>query len=189
VANRLGVGVRHVRRLVQEGRIPFVKWGHPLRFDPLDIEELDRRQPQAAVPLTATERRAGLQVLSDDPRREGNRGEGRADREGRVLVVDLGVRHPGREQSSTTLTGTRVPRNRACPYTTEGSLSMRRVSATMTRIIALDSFEWPFGAGSRSPCGLLRPDVGDRIPTLTELRLDEPSPALLSVHLAATHRE
>ena len=39
VANRLGVSVRHVRRLVQEGRIPFIKWGHLLRFDPLDIEE------------------------------------------------------------------------------------------------------------------------------------------------------
>ena len=39
VANRLGVSVRHVRRLVQEGRIPFIKWGHLLRFDPVDIEE------------------------------------------------------------------------------------------------------------------------------------------------------
>ena len=38
VANRLGVSVRHVRRLVQEGRIPFIKWGHLLRFDPVDIE-------------------------------------------------------------------------------------------------------------------------------------------------------
>jgi excisionase family DNA binding protein len=39
VANRLGVSVRHVRRLVQESRIPFIKWGHLLRFDPVDIEE------------------------------------------------------------------------------------------------------------------------------------------------------
>lgn len=39
VAIRLGVSVRHVRRLVQEGRIPFIKWGHLLRFDPIDIEE------------------------------------------------------------------------------------------------------------------------------------------------------
>ena len=39
VASRLGVNVRHVRRLVQEGRIPFIKWGHLLRFDPVDIEE------------------------------------------------------------------------------------------------------------------------------------------------------
>lgn len=39
VANRLGVNVRHVRRLVAEERIPFIKWGHLLRFDPDEIEE------------------------------------------------------------------------------------------------------------------------------------------------------
>lgn len=38
VAERLGVGQRHVRRLVAERRIPFVKWGHLLRFDPGEIE-------------------------------------------------------------------------------------------------------------------------------------------------------
>ena len=38
VAARLGVSVRHVRRLVAERRIPYVKWGHLLRFDPVDIE-------------------------------------------------------------------------------------------------------------------------------------------------------
>jgi excisionase family DNA binding protein len=38
VANRLGVTVRHVRRLVAERRIPYVKWGHLLRFDPDEIE-------------------------------------------------------------------------------------------------------------------------------------------------------
>jgi excisionase family DNA binding protein len=37
-AERLGVSVRHVRRLVHERRIPFIKWGHLLRFDPEDIE-------------------------------------------------------------------------------------------------------------------------------------------------------
>jgi excisionase family DNA binding protein len=43
VADRLGVQVRHVRRLVNERRIPFVKWGHLLRFDPEEIEAwLDR---------------------------------------------------------------------------------------------------------------------------------------------------
>ena len=34
VANKLGVDVRHVRRLVHEKRIPYIKWGHLLRFDP-----------------------------------------------------------------------------------------------------------------------------------------------------------
>jgi excisionase family DNA binding protein len=37
VANQLGVDVRHVRRLVHEKRIPYIKWGHLLRFDPAEI--------------------------------------------------------------------------------------------------------------------------------------------------------
>lgn len=39
VAEMLGVQVRHVRRLVSERRIPFIKWGHLLRFDPTEIEQ------------------------------------------------------------------------------------------------------------------------------------------------------
>ena len=38
VALRLGVNQRHVRRLVAERRIPFLKWGHLLRFNPAEIE-------------------------------------------------------------------------------------------------------------------------------------------------------
>ena len=38
VAERLGVNERHIRRLVAERRIPFVKWGHLLRFDPAEID-------------------------------------------------------------------------------------------------------------------------------------------------------
>ena len=38
VASRLGVEVRYVRRLVAERRIPFIKLGHLLRFDPDEIE-------------------------------------------------------------------------------------------------------------------------------------------------------
>ena len=38
VAELLGVEVRHVRRLVAERRIPFIKWGHLLRFDPAEID-------------------------------------------------------------------------------------------------------------------------------------------------------
>lgn len=51
VASRLGVQVRHVRRLVAERRIPFIKWGHLLRFDPAEVEVwLDgaRRPPEAS---------------------------------------------------------------------------------------------------------------------------------------------
>ncbi len=49
VADALGVDVRHVRRLVHERRIPFIKWGHLLRFDPVDLTEwIDayRQQPR-----------------------------------------------------------------------------------------------------------------------------------------------
>ena len=38
-ADRLGVSVRHMRRLVSERRIPYLKWGHLLRFDPKDIDD------------------------------------------------------------------------------------------------------------------------------------------------------
>jgi excisionase family DNA binding protein len=38
LAERLGVTERHVRRLVAERRVPFIKWGHLLRFDPADID-------------------------------------------------------------------------------------------------------------------------------------------------------
>jgi excisionase family DNA binding protein len=37
LAEHLGVDQRYVRRLVAERRIPFVKWGHYIRFDPTDI--------------------------------------------------------------------------------------------------------------------------------------------------------
>ena len=37
-AERLGVSVRHVRRLVAEKRIPYIKWGSHLHLDP---DELD----------------------------------------------------------------------------------------------------------------------------------------------------
>ncbi len=38
VGRRLGVNHRHIRRLVAESRIPYLKWGHLLRFDPIEIE-------------------------------------------------------------------------------------------------------------------------------------------------------
>lgn len=39
VAEHLGVNVRHMRRLVAERRIPYVKWGRLLRFDPAEIDD------------------------------------------------------------------------------------------------------------------------------------------------------
>ncbi len=59
VATRLGVETRHVRRLVSERRIPFIKWGRLLRFDPSEIEAwLDeaRRPPAAGAVLDAVAR-------------------------------------------------------------------------------------------------------------------------------------
>lgn len=37
VAKHLHVSERYVRRLVAERRIPFVKWGHYVRFNPNQI--------------------------------------------------------------------------------------------------------------------------------------------------------
>ena len=48
LADVLGVNPRHIRRLVAERRIPFIKWGHLIRFDPVEIRDwIDgyRRQP------------------------------------------------------------------------------------------------------------------------------------------------
>lgn len=39
VARRLGVNLQHVRRLVAERQVPFVKRGHLMRFDPAAIDE------------------------------------------------------------------------------------------------------------------------------------------------------
>jgi excisionase family DNA binding protein len=36
-ASKLGTTVRHIRRLVAEKRIPYLKVGHLLRFDPDEI--------------------------------------------------------------------------------------------------------------------------------------------------------
>jgi excisionase family DNA binding protein len=44
-AEMLGVPVRHVRRLVAERRVPFIKWGSRLHFDPVELEQwIDRHR-------------------------------------------------------------------------------------------------------------------------------------------------
>jgi excisionase family DNA binding protein len=43
IAAHLDVSVRHVRRLVAERRIPYVKWGNLLRFDPVAVGDWLRR--------------------------------------------------------------------------------------------------------------------------------------------------
>ena len=47
VAKLLGVNHRHIRRLVAERRIPYIKWGHLLRFDP---DEIDQWLARRSVP-------------------------------------------------------------------------------------------------------------------------------------------
>ncbi len=66
VAVRLGVTVRHVRRLVAERRIPYVKWRHLLRFDPAEIEAW---LEAARVPVDDTTLPVkGVRAPSWDPR-------------------------------------------------------------------------------------------------------------------------
>ena len=53
VAHLLNVEVRHIRRLVHERRIPYIKWGHLLRFDPDELKhwvDQYRRQSQGRRP-------------------------------------------------------------------------------------------------------------------------------------------
>lgn len=39
MAAHLGVNERHIRRLIAERRIPYIKWGHLVRFDPDEVTE------------------------------------------------------------------------------------------------------------------------------------------------------
>jgi excisionase family DNA binding protein len=51
VADVLGVSVRHIRRLVAERRIPYVKWGRYLRFDPAELDRwIDGARVAAGAP-------------------------------------------------------------------------------------------------------------------------------------------
>ncbi len=58
LARRLGVTVRYVRRLIAERRVPFIKCGHYIRFDPDQIEQwiqqnrVEQDRPLATVTVT-----------------------------------------------------------------------------------------------------------------------------------------
>ena len=72
VAQRLGVQVRHVRRLVHERRIPYIKWGHLLRFDPADIDTwIDRSRRGFAGQRVAAIDRAAVRAFVAEMRRNG----------------------------------------------------------------------------------------------------------------------
>lgn len=60
LADRLGVGERFVRRLVEERRIPFLKIGRLVRFDADEVEAWigsRRVEPMAVVPSLHRRRR------------------------------------------------------------------------------------------------------------------------------------
>jgi excisionase family DNA binding protein len=68
VAERLSVRVRYVRRLVAERRIPYVKLGHLLRFDPAQIDEwLERSRVDEALPTTGRGRRRSWVTAGGGP--------------------------------------------------------------------------------------------------------------------------
>ena len=57
-AERLGVSVRYVRRLVAERRIPYFKLGHLLRFDVEEVDAwLERAKVSEIVPSMASPNR------------------------------------------------------------------------------------------------------------------------------------
>jgi excisionase family DNA binding protein len=59
IAAHLDVSVRHVRRLVAERRIPYVKWGNLLRFDPVAVADwLSRKAIAPAEPRVHRQRRS-----------------------------------------------------------------------------------------------------------------------------------
>ena len=82
VADQLGVNPRHIRRLVHERRIPFIKWGHLIRFKPADIEtwiDANRIELGQLGRITPT-RRASAPVRSPQRRRPAQAGPSVGDR-------------------------------------------------------------------------------------------------------------
>jgi excisionase family DNA binding protein len=58
VADVLGVSTRYVRRLVAERRIPYIKWGRYLRFDPEELAAwIDESRVATYDPRTARQSR------------------------------------------------------------------------------------------------------------------------------------
>lgn len=57
LAQHLGVTSRHVRRLVAEKRVPYLKWRRFIRFDPAEIAAwLDTARRPEAGPLPTLRR-------------------------------------------------------------------------------------------------------------------------------------
>jgi excisionase family DNA binding protein len=67
VAERLGVRVRFIRRLIAERRIPYIKLGHLVRFDPTEIDAwVDTARVQTDLAGTAPEAASAAKRI--DPR-------------------------------------------------------------------------------------------------------------------------
>lgn len=65
LAELLGVNPRHIRRLVFEKRVPYIKWGHLIRFDPADIKtwlDANRQTRPSAPPVPSPPRRRPAQA-------------------------------------------------------------------------------------------------------------------------------
>jgi excisionase family DNA binding protein len=72
VAERLSVRVRYVRRLVAERRIPYIKLGHLLRFDPAQIDEwLERSRVDEGLPTARRGRHVRIPTRTTRPGRRG----------------------------------------------------------------------------------------------------------------------
>jgi excisionase family DNA binding protein len=86
LARQLGDSVRHVRRLVAERRIPYLKVGHFVRFDPdeivawLDAQRVGARGRLDVVPVANN---GPLKGRRRQERRSTSRGTGETDTTGR----------------------------------------------------------------------------------------------------------
>jgi excisionase family DNA binding protein len=57
IADQLGVTETYVRRLVAERRIPYLKFGRLLRFDPAEVDQwLERARVEVLVPAPTPRR-------------------------------------------------------------------------------------------------------------------------------------
>ena len=67
LAERLGVRHRHVRRLVDERRAPFLEVGRLVRFDPTEVAEWLRSTHVPAAHVSATEISPSRALQVGDP--------------------------------------------------------------------------------------------------------------------------
>ncbi len=71
LAERLNISVRHVRRLVAERRIPYLKVGHLLRFEPAAIDAWVQGLIACSGPTESSGR--STTMLTDEGGRKGRR--------------------------------------------------------------------------------------------------------------------